>query len=1029
MPLASPAVAIVTSSASVMDGGAQPPRTQRRLSTRMSLGVPLTGTSKLNIVKNDLDLSMNVLSSTRKTSDESTRSSVLPRLSIVSESHLVVGKRVAFKLDELPETSTKKDKQVKIAPDKFPSQSKLISKEAVKYDLEHKGMDNVSVYDFFRSRFSDGGEAENGLASPELSATESELKVTEDIGVSFVGGLRRVGLPVFGRLEMPSDLKIRNHESKRASVCTLSTTSSYFMDNLWPWPWLDFRMRAADLYKGSEGPGVTFSRQKDLPDLPVPILGRSLLRFLQSMRTCVNEKSLKHVQKLAEEFALGDGPTCQNLLNDAATIDRNWIRRVLPNYSRLYSRLSAPILNRGIVCPYMYDLWPENADTQIERAAILIDSAVEFWMILRKEALGTITDDKGHPICMHEFRRLFSSVRIPGQPADAIFTFFHSLAESDDTSKHIIVIYRGHIFTMGVMDTNYVAVSRKSIRLFLKEIVQSVEDSPDDSNEGQGVGILTSLGRDVWSEVRQELMKMNEANAVSLKEIETAMFVLSMDKLKINDPDRLPHEAIFGDGYNRWYDKNLNFYVYANGLVTVNVNSALLEGNIAAILLHYIHLKILESVEKWDEGVVCAVSKTTLVSSRSRGSSIFNDLLAQIKSKMSDLSSASQSAESMVGSANFFPDIGGPANAPRKLVFALDEQLEEYIGIAESQFSNLAASISTSVCVFDEYERNLFKDKGVNTDAFAHMVIHYTFYTMYGRPPSVGAAVSLKRFYHGRFELMRSTTEEIIAWCRAMSAPGSTNALKQATFWKAVKKHRRMLRESSSGQGFENHLAALKVVAEDMLMKTPTFFRDDVVKSRESFEIFTECLGVGCTSCAAVLPTSPEGYGVGYFVANTKIVFNVSAWQDVATTSAELYAQSLRNTMLLLYRLLHSLSGTRFCALYHACSCLLMCVHINGVTSVSDTYSENAAPITVPKSTKLKPFWTVEKVGVDRSGRIIASDHPVTPLVHIHFVVLHNKINQQKHRIAQLAVRYKELTAKRNDRFKRAYTINRHNKV
>uniref|UniRef100_A0A2C9M389 Choline/carnitine acyltransferase domain-containing protein n=1 Tax=Biomphalaria glabrata TaxID=6526 RepID=A0A2C9M389_BIOGL len=874
-----------------------PSKYQRRLSTRWTTGVPLN--QKL-LSGNDYNASINTFSRNRKFSEETNRSSLLPRLSIVSNLDVAVGKRVIFKLDDDDEASKERVAMLKGDQEKSQLMKSMITSEAVKYELDRKNKDNVSVYDFFFGGNSDEDFKDYDV-SEAVSVNKCELGVSTDINVSFKGNLKHVAMPVFGSFQVPDEIRVQRGVSKQASI---STSSSYFMDTLWPWPWLDYKCRSAELYKSSSV--KTFTHQTQLPDLPVPAMGHSLQRLLQSMRPFTDAGSLKRVRRLAEEFALNEGSTCQKLILEATSSDRNWIRQVLPNYSRLYSRLAAPVLNRGIVCPFMYDLWPENKDSQLERATILVESAVDFWSILRHESLAPIADKSGRKICMHEFRKLFSSVRIPGTPSDAIFTFFHTLAEKEETPKHIIVIYRGFIFTMDVMDTIYLPMSNKTIKRFLKEIVKSVDEG-DINTESHGVCILTSLDRDEWSQVREGLISCSVSNAASLREIETALFVLSLDTLSINDHNRLPHEAMFGDGYNRWYDKNLNFYISGNGLVTVNVNNSLLDGNVVAILLHYIHMRILENVDRWDEGVVMAVSRTTLASTRSRGSSSLDVLLSQIRSRVSCATSITDNLDSEKDVSPGFPYLHS-SNTPRRLEFTLNSYTEQYIEKAEVAFSDLAASVLTAVCSFDEYERNLFQEKGVNVDAFAQMVIHCTFYNMYGRFPSVCANVSLKRFYHGRFELMRTSTEEILIWCKDMSSPESTNALKRESFWKAEKKHRQLLRENCSGHGFENHLAALKVIAEDKMMKKSAFFEDELVKYHfESINVFTECLGVGCTSCATVLPISSDGYGVGYFVANTKIVFNVSSWQGETTTSSELFAHALHNTMTLLYNLMHSL--------------------------------------------------------------------------------------------------------------------------
>lgn len=90
---------------------------------------------------------------------------------------------------------------------------------------------------------------------------------------------------------------------------------------------------------------------------------------------------------------------------------------------------------------------------------------------------------------------------------------------------------------------------------------------------GTPLGLLTTDNRDNWSAAYQTLLPYNGA---ALKQIETSLFSVSLDRLVGDgggDTDELSRSAamaLHGMGpdalsANRWYDKNLQFFVGRNG--------------------------------------------------------------------------------------------------------------------------------------------------------------------------------------------------------------------------------------------------------------------------------------------------------------------------------------------------------------------------------------------------------------------------------------------------------------------------------
>lgn len=78
-----------------------------------------------------------------------------------------------------------------------------------------------------------------------------------------------------------------------------------------------------------------------------------------------------------------------------------------------------------------------------------------------------------------------------------------------------------------------------------------------------GVPTLTATDRDSWFAVREELQN-HETSAASLERIERAMFMVCLDDSSPETATEVGRTTL-NAAQNRWYDKTLQFVVFANG--------------------------------------------------------------------------------------------------------------------------------------------------------------------------------------------------------------------------------------------------------------------------------------------------------------------------------------------------------------------------------------------------------------------------------------------------------------------------------
>ena len=79
------------------------------------------------------------------------------------------------------------------------------------------------------------------------------------------------------------------------------------------------------------------------------------------------------------------------------------------------------------------------------------------------------------------------------------------------------------------------------------------------------VGAITAVHRDTVAQSYAQLLRAHPANATSLRAIEEAAFAVCLDDTAPEDHTASGRACLHGDGKNRWFDKPVQFLVFANG--------------------------------------------------------------------------------------------------------------------------------------------------------------------------------------------------------------------------------------------------------------------------------------------------------------------------------------------------------------------------------------------------------------------------------------------------------------------------------
>ncbi|XP_062498820.1 carnitine O-palmitoyltransferase 2, mitochondrial-like isoform X2 [Corticium candelabrum] len=329
--------------------------------------------------------------------------------------------------------------------------------------------------------------------------------------------------------------------------------------------------KESDYLHHSSVPTMFF--QDHLPPLPRPTLQESCRRFIESLSPLVSEQEKETAKRLVSEFSAGVGKELQDKLD---SLPPTFAQDYCIRGRVLASRDPLPCFGAlGIEFPLLRGF---GKDMQIPLAATTVRACIRFANTLRanklhpefwevkphlEKILSQLQNSpkpimyegkRGLPMSMTEYSVLFNSCQIARVGKDEVRTF--------EDSKHILVMRNGHIYTADVIDKDGRLASTSQIYQQLQQIVDETNSLADIP-----VAVLTTTERDDCARAMEMLRAKNEK---SLKLVESAMFVLSLDDGEAHTGKEVVEAIQFGDGGNRWFGKSINFVVGKSGYIELS---------------------------------------------------------------------------------------------------------------------------------------------------------------------------------------------------------------------------------------------------------------------------------------------------------------------------------------------------------------------------------------------------------------------------------------------------------------------------
>lgn len=131
-------------------------------------------------------------------------------------------------------------------------------------------------------------------------------------------------------------------------------------------------------------------------------------------------------------------------------------------------------------------------------AARVIYSALEHYELIRTERLKPSSNPDGSiTFSMFLYRRLYNSVREPGEQMDSIKSYFKAATEGN-APRNVIIIGRGRIFSVNFYCNDGTIMTPRQILTILTEICSIIDQSVVDVP----IPVLTCDDRSSWATVR-----------------------------------------------------------------------------------------------------------------------------------------------------------------------------------------------------------------------------------------------------------------------------------------------------------------------------------------------------------------------------------------------------------------------------------------------------------------------------------------------------------------------------------------------
>ncbi|MCC5911936.1 MAG: choline/carnitine O-acyltransferase [Clostridiaceae bacterium] len=565
----------------------------------------------------------------------------------------------------------------------------------------------------------------------------------------------------------------------------------------------------------------TFDQQINLSNQPIPTLDQTCKKFIEWVEPLLTEEEFQKTKEVVKNFTSlgGDGERLQNELYEWAKRNSlsNW---TVPLWYDVYLNARYSLTINSNVFYLLEKTQKAEEFSQTHVAAALAICSFRFKSFIEGETL-TVDLQKGEPLCMEQYRKIFSATRIPKEQRD-------EFKVTSPHQKHIIVLYKGSLFSLDIMTALGEIRPLREIKKDLDDIIAS-QDKVDNEN----IAVLTTMERNLWAKGRETLLKIHPDNEELMKTIDDSAFTLSLDDEEAITLEETSKLLLHGNGINRWVDKSLQFIVFNNGRIGINIEHTGIDGSPMARLIRYVY----EHLDNYLES-------TSLT-------------------------------EEMKSPQQF-----------QKLEFNLNDRVRKMIKDAKGTFNNHIGNTQTRVLVFDDFGKEKIKSFKVSPDAFIQLALQLAQYKLYGKCYSAYEAIMTRMFLKGRIDVLYGVSLESMEFIKHMTSSESDNEIKATFLRKAAARHVERANECRTGEGIDTHLRGLLTMYELFgksigVNSIPEIFMDKGYKNLTHSVVCTSTSSTDGIELAGYGPVVEDGFGIRYLNKEEAIHFNMTSRRSV----------------------------------------------------------------------------------------------------------------------------------------------------
>lgn len=567
------------------------------------------------------------------------------------------------------------------------------------------------------------------------------------------------------------------------------------------------------------GKGKLFQGQDSLPSLPVPELQQTMNKYLRSTVPHQTPASLAKTEAAVTSALSGQDSqlfqTLQKRLQDRAAdkdSEGNWLAS--------WWNSAAYMGYRDPVVPYVSYFYAHKADplrtTGPKRGAALLKGVLAFRKLVETEELAPEKTKTG-PLDSGSYPWMFNASRLPVAGEDEAVKY------PADKNNHVVVIRNGRYYEFDAVDSSGKELSAAELESQLFKITQD-----GSASEKFPIGALTSDNRDKWTAGREALIKASSSNQASLERIQSSIIVLCLDDLSPRTSEECAWEYWYGDGKNRFYDKQ-QLIVSNNGKSGFMGEHSTMDGT---------------PTLRMNDFVIQAIAANKI----DMGTSARNDL-----------------------------------PAPKGIRFQLNKDVESRILDSTRAFEELKSKHDLAILDFQGYGKDAIKAYKCSPDAWVQMVIQLAYFKMFGVPAPTYESAQTRKFKWGRTETIRSCSVESQEFCDAMQDPRRSDEDRFAKFQAACKQHLAYAVSAADGQGVDRHLFGLKKLLREG-EPVPALYTDPAFGASSTWKLSTSQISSEVFDSWGYGEVTPEGFGCAYAIREKSLCITITSLKLGAST-------------------------------------------------------------------------------------------------------------------------------------------------